>query len=66
MSEEGGFGVNILEKLFGFILLVVGIIATYYTIVSSDVLDGFTGFFGFLTVLLMVLGFILMIAKTEE
>jgi len=66
MSEEGGYGLNVLEKLFGFILLVVGIIATYYTIISSDALGGFTGFFGFLSILLVLLGLVLMIAKTEE
>lgn len=66
MSEEGGYGLNVLEKFFGFILLVVGIIATYYTIISTDVLGGFTGFFGFLCILLVILGLILMTAKTEE
>lgn len=66
MSEEGGFGLNVLEKLFGAILFLVGIIATYYTIISTDVLGGFTGFFGFLCILLVILGLLLMIAKTEE
>lgn len=66
MSEEGGFGLNVLEKLFGFILLVVGIIAMYYTIISTDVLGGFAGFFGFLCILLVILGLVLMTAKTEE
>ncbi len=66
MSEEGGFGLNFFEKFFGFILLVVGIIATYYTAISSDVLGGFVGFFGFLSILLVILGLVLMTAKTEE
>lgn len=66
MSEEGGgFGVNAAEKLFGLILLMMGIIAMYYTLTSADVLGSFTGFFGFLSLILVILGVFLLIAKVE-
>lgn len=65
MSEEGSFGLNLAEKFFGFILLIVGIVTLYYTITSTQALLAFTGFFGFLSIILVVLGFVLMTAKTE-
>lgn len=65
MSEEGSFGVSFVERFFGFILLVVGVLALYYTITSASVLQGFTGFFGFLTAIMIILGFVLLTAKTE-
>ena len=64
-EEEGSFGLNLAEKFFGLILLVVGAIGLYYTITSSTVLLLTTGLFGFLTVVLMALGLVLLTAKTE-
>jgi uncharacterized protein YjeT (DUF2065 family) len=66
MSEEGGTGLTFAERLFGFILLVVGIIAVYYTLTSAKALGVFTTFFSFLCVIPAVLGLVLMTAKTEE
>jgi hypothetical protein len=65
MSEEGSFGLSLAEKFFGFMLFIVGIITLYYTITSGQALLVFTGFFGFLSIILIVLGFVLMTAKTE-
>ena len=65
MSEEGSFGLNVAEKFFGFIILVIGIVGLYFTITSSDALMVFTGFFGFLSVVVIIIGFVLMTAKTE-
>jgi hypothetical protein len=65
MSEEGGFGINVAEKFLGLIIFIVGIFALYYTVTSSDVLDGFTGLFSFLSIILMILGFVLLIVKVE-
>jgi len=62
MSEEGGFGLSVAEK---FILLIIGGLATYYTFNSSEALGAFTGFFGFLSMILLVLGLFLIIAKGE-
>ncbi|MGA2766844.1 MAG: hypothetical protein ABSF24_00800 [Candidatus Bathyarchaeia archaeon] len=65
MSEESGFGLNLAEKFFGLIILLTGIFALYYTVTSSQALVAYTGFFGFLSIILIVLGFVLLIAKTE-
>lgn len=65
MSEGGGFGLPLAEKFFGFLLLVIGGLTTYYTLTSSSDLGAFTGLFGFLSILLVALGIFLMIAKTE-
>jgi hypothetical protein len=65
MSEEGSFGVTATEKLFGLILLAVGLVIMYYTLTSADALMAFTGFFGFLSLILIILGVALIIAKVE-
>jgi hypothetical protein len=65
MSEEGGFGITLAEKFFGFIIIIIGAMATYYTFTSTQALGDFTGFFGFLSIILLALGVFLIIAKTE-
>jgi hypothetical protein len=65
MSEESGFGLNLAAKFFGLIIILTGFIALYYTATSAQVLEAYTGFFGFLSAILIVLGFVLLIAKTE-
>jgi hypothetical protein len=65
MSDEGGFGLNVAEKFFGLIIFVIGILTLYYTLSSSQALDGFTGFFSFLSIVLVVLGLALLIVKVE-
>jgi hypothetical protein len=65
MSEEGGFGITLAEKFFGFIIIIIGSLATYYTFTSSSALGDFTGFFGFLSIFLLAIGVFLIIAKTE-
>ncbi|MGD0977801.1 MAG: hypothetical protein ABR962_01530 [Candidatus Bathyarchaeia archaeon] len=65
MSEEGGFGLNVAEKFFGLIILLTGILALYYTVSSSQALLGYTGLFSFLSIILIVLGFVLLIVKVE-
>ena len=65
MSEESGFGLNLAERFFGLMILLVGLVALYYTLSSAEALEVYTGFFGFLSIILIVLGFVLLIAKTE-
>jgi len=65
MSEGGGFGLTLAEKFFGFILLIVGALATYFTFTSPQALGAFTGFFGVLSIILLALGVFLITAKTE-
>jgi hypothetical protein len=65
MSEEGSFGLNTAEKFLGLLILVVGGLATYYTFTSTQALQSFVGLFGFLSIVLMILGITMMSAKTE-
>jgi hypothetical protein len=65
MSEEGSFGISLAERFFGFILLIMGAFSLYYATTSAQALLAFTGFFSFLSIVLIVLGLVLMTAKTE-
>ena len=66
MATEGGeFALVAAEKFFGLILLIVGILSLYYTLTSADALTSYTGFFGFLNVIILLLGVFLLVAKIE-
>jgi hypothetical protein len=65
LSEEKHFGLNLGEKFLGLILLIIGSLSLWYTFTSSNVLEGFTSLFGFLGLIITVLGLILIIIKTE-
>jgi hypothetical protein len=65
MSEEGSFGLGMAEKFFGLIILIVGVLTLYNTLTSMAALGSFTGFFGFLSAVLVILGLVLMTAKPE-
>jgi len=65
MSEEGSFGIAVAEKFFGFLLIIIGALAMYYTLTSVDALGTYTGFFGFLSLIPLLLGILLLLAKTE-
>ena len=65
MTEEGSFGVSFVEKIFGLIILAVGALAAYFTLTSGIELKAFTGFFGVLSIILIILGLFLITAKTE-
>ena len=65
MSEEAGFGLMVAEKFFGLILIIVGAVATYFTFASTQALREYTGFFGFLSIIVLALGIFLIIAKVE-
>jgi len=66
MSEEGGgFGITLAEKFFGFIIIIIGALAMYFTFTSTSELGDFTGFFGVLSIFLLAIGVFLVIAETE-
>lgn len=65
MSEEGGFGIRAAEKFFGLILLIVGALALYFTLTSTQALNVYTGFFGFLSFVIFAVGLFLIVAKAE-
>jgi hypothetical protein len=65
VSEGGGFGISFVERFFGLLIVIIGVLASYYTFTSIEALGAFTGFFGLLSILVFVLGLVLMTAKTE-
>jgi hypothetical protein len=64
-EEEGGFGITLAEKFFGFLIMIVGALAAYFTFTSFNDLGAYTGFFGFLSIVLLALGIFMLTAKTE-
>jgi len=65
LSEQEAFWVKLLERLFGVILILVGAFTIYYVTTSLQQLAIYSWFFGFLDALLMIIGLILLTAKTE-
>lgn len=65
MSEEGSFGLALAEKFFGLIVLIAGMVLSYYTLTSGAELVEFSGLFGFLSIILLAVGVVLILAKTE-
>ena len=65
MSEEGGFGLNLAEKLFGLVILLIGIFTLYYSLTSTQALMAYTGFFVFLSIVIMIAGIVLLLAKID-
>lgn len=66
--SEAPVGLTIAEKLFGLLVIVLGIVVTYLT--SSDPPEGsvsqFSGFFALLGLALIAIGIFLVLAKTSS
>lgn len=65
MSEEGSYWIKLFERFFGVIIILVGGLSMYYVLTSLPALQIFSAFFVFLNLLLILLGLILLTAKTE-
>jgi hypothetical protein len=65
MSQEGGFGLSVLQRFLGLLILVLGAVSLYYTLTSLPQLGNYAGLFGFLNIIMIVLGMVLLTAKTE-
>ena len=64
MSEEGDtFWISLAEKFFGLILLVIGSILLYFTATSTAALGVFSAFFGFLSIIVLSIGLVLLLVK---
>jgi hypothetical protein len=64
MSEEGDtFWVSLAERVFGLALIIIGAVMIYFTATSSNVLGGFTVFFGALSGILLIVGIVLLLVK---
>lgn len=65
MSEGDTFWVSLAEKFLGLLVTIVGALFLYFTL-TSPALGGFTGFFGFLGVVVLFIGLFLLIVKPPE
>jgi hypothetical protein len=66
MSENVTFWVTLAEKFVGFLLAIVGALLLYFTATSTDALGVFTGLFGFLGIVLLVVGVFLLLVRPPE
>jgi len=66
MSEEDTFWIKFGERFFGLLLLIVGAIFLYFTVTSLAELEAFSALFGFLAIVIIALGIVLMIFKPPE
>jgi hypothetical protein len=67
MSEEGDtFWVSLAEKFFGLLLTIIGALFLYNTVTSTAALGVFTGFFGFLSVVVLIVGVFLLLVRPPE
>jgi membrane-bound ClpP family serine protease len=65
MSEGDTFWVSLAEKFFGLILTIIGALFLYFTL-TSTALGGFTGLFGFLGIVVLLIGLFLLVVKPPE
>jgi hypothetical protein len=66
MSEEDTFWISFGERFFGLLLVIIGAILLYFTVTSVDTLLAFSAFFGFLSIVILAVGVVLLIAKPPE
>jgi hypothetical protein len=67
MSDEGDtFWVSLAEKFFGLLIVIIGAILLYYTTTITDALGAFSLFFGILSVILIIIGIFLLLAKPPQ
>ena len=67
MSEEGDtFWVNLTEKFFGLLIVVIGALLIYYTATSTDALGAFSWFFGVVSAVMLVIGLFLLLVRAPE
>jgi len=66
MSEGDTFWISVGEKFFGLLLLITGALLLYYTATSTTSLGIFSAFFGFLSIVVLVIGVLLLIVRPPE
>jgi hypothetical protein len=67
MSEEGDtFWVSLSEKFFGLLITIIGALFLYFTVTSTVALGVFTGFFAFLSIVVLAIGVFLLLVKPPE
>jgi len=66
MSETGTFWFSLSEKAFGLLLIALSLLMIYMTATSTAALGVFSGFFGFLSIILIIAGAFLIFVKPPE
>jgi hypothetical protein len=66
MSEEATFWLSLAEKFFGLLLTIIGALFLYFTVTSTITLGVFTSFFGFLGIVLLAVGLLLLLVRPSE
>jgi len=66
MSEGDTFWLSLAEKFFGLILTIVGVLFLYFTLTSTAALGVFTGLFGFLSIVVLIIGVFLLLVRPPE
>jgi len=65
MSKESFWFLKI-EKLIGILVVIIGGFSLYFTYTSTEALGVFTGLFGFLGSIILLLGLFMIIAKQKN
>ena len=66
MSEEDTFWIKLGERFFGLLLVIIGAILLYFTVTSLAELAAFAALFGFLSIVILIVGILLLIVKSPE
>ena len=66
MSEGDTFWLSLAEKFFGLLLTVIGALFLYFTLTSTAALGAFTGLFGFLGAVVLIIGLFLLLVRPPE
>ena len=66
MSEGNTFWLSLAEKFFGLLLTIIGALFLYFTVTSTAALGVFTGLFGFLSIVVLIIGLFLLVVRPPE
>ena len=66
MSEGDTFWLSLAEKFFGLLLAIIGALFLYFTVTSTEALGVFTGLFGFLSIVVLLIGLFLLLVRPPE
>ena len=66
MSEGDTFWISLGEKFFGLLILILGALLLYYTATSTAPLAPFPALFGFLGIIVIIIGIVLLLVRPPE
>ena len=66
MSEGETFWLSLAEKFFGLLLTIIGALFLYFTLTSTEALGVFTGLFGLLSIVVLLVGLFLLLVRPPE